>query len=192
MQITRHAETRKQIALADRIVLTKTDMVEGDARVREAVRGLNKVAPILTARQGEVDAAALFPPAFLDPTATASGRSGLFAETVDGDPGHAARLDVVALYADRPLLWRAFDDWLRGVRLLHSEQLLRVKGMLAVDGMQGPVVVHGVHHVLHAPVALESWPGKDRRSRLVLIADEATTSAIQASWANALPGMLTH
>jgi G3E family GTPase len=197
-QIAKHAETRKQIALADRIVLTKTDLVEGDARVREAVRELNKVAPILTARQGEVDAAALFPPAFLDPTAfldpaaTAGGRSGLFAELVDGDTGHAARLEAVALYADRPLRWRAFDDWLRGVRLGHAEQLLRVKGMLAVDGMAGPVVVHGVHHVLHAPVALESWPGEDRRSRLVLIADEATTGAIRASWADALPGMLTH
>ncbi len=111
---------------------------------------------------------------------------------LDDDAGHAARLDAVALYADRPLRWRAFDDWLRGVRLGHAAQLLRVKGMLAVDGMAGPVVVHGVHHVLHAPVALESWPGEDRRSRLVLIADEATTGAIRASWADALPGMLTH
>jgi G3E family GTPase len=89
------------------------------------------------------------------------------------------------------LRWRDFDAWLRGIRLGHADQLLRVKGMLDVDGMDGPVVVHGVHHVLHAPVALDRWPSAERGSRLVMIADAATGSAIRASWADALPGM-TH
>jgi G3E family GTPase len=61
--------------------------------------------------------------------------------------------------------------------------------MLAIEGVRGPVVVHGVHHVLHAPVALDCWPGTDRRSRLVMIADAQTSDAIRASWAEALPGM---
>jgi len=194
-QLARHAETRKQVGMADRLVLTKTDLADVDApaRVRAALRRLNPIAPILDAREGDVDAAALFPPGFLDPAgeATTPARSGLFAERVlaHGDPGHAERVEAVSLFADRKLRWRHFDGWLRGIRLGHAEQLLRVKGMLDVAGMDGPVVVHGVHHVLHAPVALERWPDADHRSRLVMIADAATTGAIRTSWADALPGM---
>ena len=67
---------------------------------------------------------------------------------------------------------------------------MRVKGMLDIDGVDGPVVVQGVHHVLNAPVELDAWPDGDRRSRLVLIADHATIAAAQQSWTDALPGMM--
>jgi G3E family GTPase len=194
-QLARHPETQKQVALADVLVLTKTDLAgaDGIARTKDALAGLNRTAPVLTAHQGEVDAACLFPAGFLDPaSASAPPRSGLFAERVlpeGGDPGHAARVAAVSLSAEQALRWPEFETWLRGIRLGHAEQLLRMKGMLAVAGMDGPVVVHGVHHVLHAPVALDRWPDADRRSRLVMIADAATTDAIQQSWAAALPGM---
>jgi len=192
-QLARHAETQKQVRLADRLVLTKTDLADADttARVCDALRRLNPVAPIHAARHGNVDAGVLFPPAFLDPAGAATARSVLYAEdvTYETDPGHADRIAAVSLTADRPLRWRDFDTWLRGIRLGHAEQLLRVKGMLDVEGMDGPVVVHGVHHVLHPPVALQHWPDADRRSRLVIIADAATSASIRASWAAALPGM---
>jgi G3E family GTPase len=192
-QLARHPETRKQVALADRLVLTKTDLADADAalRVRDALRGLNPVAPIHAAPHGEVDAATLFPPAFLDPAAAATARSVLYAEDVtpETDASHTSRVAAVSLTAGRPLRWQDFDAWLRGIRLGHAEQLLRVKGMLDVQGMDGPVVVHGVHHVLHAPVALPRWPDADHRSRLVMIADATTGEAIRTSWAHALPGM---
>jgi G3E family GTPase len=192
-QLARHPETRKQAALADRLVLTKTDLADAatTARVRAALRRLNPVAPILSAQDGEADAAALFPAAFLDPAGAPASppRSGLVAEAVDADAAHAERFAAVSLAADGKLRWRDFEAWLRGIRLGHAEQLLRVKGMLDVEGMDGPVVVHGVHHVLHAPVALDRWPGTERGSRLVLITDAATAGAIRASWAEALPGM---
>jgi G3E family GTPase len=190
-QLARHPETRKQVTLADRLVLTKTDLAGADApaRLRDALRRLNPVAPIHTARQGDIDAASLFPPAFLDPAAAATARSVLYADAATADPTHAERVAAISLTAERPLRWRDFDAWLRGIRLGHAEQLLRVKGMLDVAGMDGPVVVHGVHHVLHAPVALQQWPDADHRSRLVMIADAATGAAIRASWAEALPGM---
>jgi G3E family GTPase len=192
-QLVRHAETRKQVTLADRLVLTKTDMADDAAstRLRTALRRLNPVAPMHIARQGDIDAAVLFPPAFLDPAGEATTRSLLYAEDVtdETDPNHADRFAAVSLTAEHPLRWRDFEAWLRGIRLGHAQQLLRVKGMLDVAGMDGPVVVHGVHHVLHAPVALPHWPDADHRSRLVMIADASTAAAIRASWADALPGM---
>jgi G3E family GTPase len=190
-QLARHPEFGKQVALADRLVLTKTDLAAADAveRLRVSLRDHSPAAPILTASHGAIDAASLFPPAFFDssPSAPARNRSSLFAESID--PDHLGRHAVVSLFADRPLGWRAFDDWLRRVRIGHAEQLLRVKGMLDIAGVDGPVVVQGVHHVLNAPVELDVWPAGGRQSRLVLIADRATIAAASESWAAALPGM---
>jgi G3E family GTPase len=191
-QIARHPETRKQVALADRLVLTKTDLVPAEAvqRLRTELAGLNPVAPIQTADHGRVDAASLFPPSFFDPEAAVSDpgqhRSGLFAD----DPGHAARYASATLLADSPLDWRAFETWLRGIRIRHAEALLRVKGMLHISTIEGPVLIQGVHHVIDTPVTLDAWPTVHRQSRLVLIADRATIAAAQASWAEALPGLL--
>ncbi len=192
-QLARHAETRKQAALADALVLTKTDLADAAAvaRVRAALGALNPLAPIHVASHGAVDAGALLPAGFLDPSAPAAPpRSGLFAEAIAADPGHTAPIAAVSLGTQGGLRWSAFETWLRGVRLGHAEQLLRVKGMLDIDGLDGPVVIHGVHHVLHAPVALDRWPGAGRGSRLVMIADAATADAIRASWEQALPDML--
>jgi G3E family GTPase len=191
-QIARHAETGKQIALADRLVVTKTDLVPAESvqRLRAELAGLNPVAPIVTSDRGRVDAASLFPASFFDPGAAASDPvprgSGLFAD----DPGHLNRYASATLLADSPLDWRAFETWLRTIRIRHAAALLRVKGMLHISNMEGPVVIQGVHHVIDSPVTLSAWPTADRRSRLVLIADHATIAAARASWAEALPGLL--
>ena len=191
-QLARHAETRKQVALADRLVLTKPDLAgpETVAGLREALRLHNPLAPIAVAEHGAVDADWLFPPAFLDADAPPSRRSALLAEPVEAEPDHAARVAAVSLETDRPLAWRPFEAWLRGIRLAHAEQLLRVKAMLHIAGVAGPVVVHGVHHVLHAPVELAAWPDGVQSSRIVLIAEAALCPALQASWTEALPGLL--
>jgi G3E family GTPase len=193
-QAVRHPEWRKQVALADFLVLTKTDLVPAKSveRLRASLRQRNPAAPIVAASHGAVDAVLLFPPPFFDPALSASSphRSGLFAESID--PNHVGGHAVVSLFADRPLAWRAFDDWLRRIRIGHAEQLLRVKGMLDIAGADGPVVVQGVHHVLNAPVELDAWPDRERKSRLVLIADRATIDAARESWAAALPGMTTN
>jgi G3E family GTPase len=185
MQAERHPEWGRQVALADRLVVSKTDLVGGDVveRVRAAVRLFSPAAPVVEASFGAVDAGALFPASFFDPEAAGAGRSVLVAD--DGDPGHAGRYEVVSLVADRPLDWRRFEAWLRGIRIGYAEQLLRVKGMLDVDGVDGPVVVQGVHHVLNAPVELDAWPEGGRRSRLVVIGDRETAEVARRSWADA-------
>jgi G3E family GTPase len=205
-QLARHPQTRNQVALADRLVLTKLDLAPPDSLepLRAGLRDFNQAASILAASHGAVDAADLFPPTFLDPSVSgppmfgppmfgppmpsvAPHRSALLAEDVTGD--HLGRHAAVALLADRPLHWRSFDGWLRQIRIRHGQDLLRVKGMLDIIGVDGPVVVQGVHHVLNAPVELDTWPAFQHRSRLVLIADRATTEAAQESWVAALPAM---
>ena len=189
MQAERHPEWGRQVALADRLVVAKTDVVDaaGVEGARAAVRAFSP-AELVEATFGAVDAGALFPPSFFDPGQAGTGRSVLVAD--DADPGHAGRYAAVSLVAERPLDWRAFDAWLRRIRIGYAEQLLRVKGMLDIDGVDGPVVVQGVHHVLNAPVELDNWPEGRRVSRLVLIADQATVEIARQTWNEALPRMI--
>ncbi len=179
-----HPEARQQARLADRIVLTKTDLAD-PAPLRDALRTLGVAAPLLTAPHGEIDPAALFSASFLDPAAPLSP----VAEWVERESPHVhSAATALCLVADRALDWPGFDRWLRGVRTGHGEALLRVKGLLAVAGRPRPVVIQGVHHVLHPPAELADWPGDDRRSRLVLILrDPALADALRLDWDRVLP-----
>jgi G3E family GTPase len=191
-QVARHAEAGKQIALAEQLVVTKPDLTD-EAGLGEAVaalRALNPLAPIHIARDGDVSADALLPPEFFSRLGgTPKRRSPLWAEAVWGegaaDSRHLARVTAVVLTAEAPLRWQSFDTWLRGIRLGHGERLLRLKGLLDIAGATGPVLVQGVHHVLHAPVGLDSWDGAPHRSRLLLVVEDGA-DAIRASWAAAL------
>jgi G3E family GTPase len=192
-QLARHDETRDQVSFADRLVLTKTDLADPESvlRLREILRALNPVAPILEARNGMIDALSLFPAGFIDPDGPSSPAltRALF-DAARAHPSHDAQ-DVLAisLATDTPLEWRAFDGWLRSLRIAHAERLLRVKGILDIASAHGPVVIQGVHHVVHAPVALESWPDDDRRSRIVLIVRGLPPGLIEESWNAALPSL---
>src|SRR5438046_2734358 len=68
--------------------------------------------------------------------------------------------------------------WPARARAEHGADLLRVKGVLNLQGVAGPVAVHGVHHVFHPPVELAGWPDADRRSRLVIIARDLDPDAL--------------
>lgn len=189
-QLARHPESRKQVSLADTLVLTKTDLADPSAitRVKSLLANLNPQARLLKATHGEVDAASLFPESFFDPAAPIAPWSPRLTQPADHD--HADRTVAVSLIANAPLQWRAFDAWLRGVRIAHGEDLLRLKGFLNVAEARGPLVIQGVHHVVHPPVAFDAWPDADRRTRIVAIATESAAGAIEASWNAALPGLI--
>jgi len=193
-QFARHAETRKQVALADRVVITKSDMVDKATlrRVHRLVRELNPLAAVFEALHGAVDAALLFPPSWIDPASEAPrpARSVLFAQDVGPGPSHEQPTMAVTLAADRPLDWRRFDAWLRGIRISHAEKLLRLKGILQVIESAAPLAIHGIHHVLHMPVALHSWPGGVAGTRIVILTQGIASGTIERDWAEALPGMI--
>jgi G3E family GTPase len=189
-QLERHAESRKQVALADTLVLTKTDLADADAveALKARLRTLNPAATLIEARHGAVDVEALTTAGFLDPEAPSAPR-GLDwrAEAVEADPTHTRSVTAQTLIADRPLAWRAVESWLRDVRIELGDRLLRLKGLIATAEVEGPVVVQGVHHVMHPPTLLDVWPDSDRRTRIVLIVEGAEGHELEARWADALP-----
>ncbi len=181
-QLDKHPEAAKQAALATRLVLTKTDLASASAteRLRERLGSLNPIAPVLDVRNGAIDPAALFSPHFLDPNGPAPPDLRLTLRIAT--TGHETVTQATVLTAAAPLPWRAFDAWLRGKRVGMGEQLLRIKGIVNVAGSDRPVVLQGVHHVLHPPVALERWPDEDHGTRLVLITQGVEEAAVRQGW----------
>ena len=154
-------ESVKQIAAADRIVVTKTDLAEpGSARsLKRRLGEINPSAGIQSAVFGEVDVEELFRPGDPGPRPVPDA----------GDGRHiTGETHSVSLTFDGPVDWTAFGIWLSMLLHARGEEVLRVKGMLDV-GEPGPVVINGVQHTIHPPAHLDAWPDGDHRSRVVLI-----------------------
>jgi G3E family GTPase len=159
-QLDREPQTLKQVLVADRLVVTKTDVAERDAvdGLQTRLRGLNPAADVLAVSFGEADPALLLAPGNPDPR-----------EVRVADRGSHSDVRPFVLFLERPVDWTAFGIWLTMLLGSRGADVLRVKGLLDV-GSAGPVVLNGVQHVVHPPEHLDSWPDDDRRSRLVFIA----------------------
>ncbi len=153
------AEARKQVILADRLVVTKTD-IAGEAAVAALsaqLRALNASADIYEAVNGELDPSRLTEPA-------ADARNAFVAEAA-----HSDGIGSFVLTESAPMPWRVFSRVMDSLMQLRGADLLRVKGFLDVEGCRGPVLVQFVQHLAHPPVELETWPDGNRASRMVFI-----------------------
>ena len=229
--LDRQIESVKQAAVADRLLLTKTDLVDAAVTVRleRRLRVLNPAAPIIRVSNGEVEPSRLFDAGLYNPkTKSLDVQRWLQAEAylVSGpghdhghhhhgdhdhqdhhhDPGHdhdgpgtdhAAHhhhdhvhdvnrhddhIKVVCLVMDAPVKGDAFDRWLDALLLLKGPDILRVKGIVNVEGLLGPLIIHGVQHVFHPPVAMKTWPGADRRTRIVFITRDIDEAMLRDTW----------
>lgn len=188
-----HSEAVRQVAVADRLLVTKTDLA-GDAtlaRLDAQLAAINPVATRTRARNGIVDPAKVLDAGLFDPAARAADVVRWFDlaahatnaphdhadHRCDGeDCGHHSHhahdmgVSSYSLVIDEPIRREAFARWLDYVAALKGENLLRFKAIVHVaEQPDAPIVVHGVQHVFHAPIALQGWPSADRRSRLVFI-----------------------
>jgi G3E family GTPase len=194
-----HEECRKQAAMADRIVLTKTDLVaqENVAALEAELERISPDAPRIDGNRARSDASALFSESFLDPSSRRPGvvqwiedNRDRFADSATSAGGRRAQhahadATSVSIVCAAPLMWGEFEAWLRRIRIDQSESLLRVKGILNLQGSSRPLVIQGVHHVLHPPVALDRWPSRDQRSRIVFITQGSASREILESWEGA-------
>jgi G3E family GTPase len=191
-QLARHAESVKQLAVADRIVLTKTDIAAPPevAALLERIRVVNPAAPLLRGAEERLDADLLLARTAFDPALNSSALRAWFGSELhphDHDHDHHDRnrhgtdIRAFALVFDRPLDWTAFGVWLSMLLNRHGERVLRVKGIVALEGEAAPVAIHGVQHLVHPPVHMHAWPDADRRSRIVFIVQGLDPTAIERS-----------
>jgi G3E family GTPase len=201
-----HEEAVRQVALADRLVLTKTDLAGERADLAARLRALNPGAPILTASNGAVEPAALVGSGLFDLSGKIADVAGwLQADAVeaaerrahahrhrhgDGHHHHAhdvnrhdARIRAFCLASDAPVRQAALDMFLDLLRSSQGHKLLRVKGLIGLaEDPDRPVVIHGAQHVIHVPAILDRWPSEDRRSRLVLIVEDLDPAYVETLW----------
>jgi G3E family GTPase len=197
-------EAPRQVAVADRIVVTKTDLAPAQAlaALHDRLEGMNPYAARVDAVNGELD------PEFLRAIGPRSARANLDevsrwlapsgSPDVTGAPeaagtgkylGKAARavhdpsIRSFTLWFDKPFTWDSFQAAVQVLTSLRGPDLLRVKGLVNVEGERGPVVVQGAQHVFHPPVTLESWSSDDRRSRIVFITRNVERDAVAALFA---------
>ena len=195
-QFDRHPESVKQATVADRIVLTKSDIADADtlARLRGRLTRINRSADQITAVNGKVDVPRVLRADVYDArTKGAEVRRWLADEaekavTEDHAHGHDVsrhdeHIHSFTLSFEGALDWTAFGIWLTMLLHTHGEKVLRVKGILNVAGTHAPVVVNGVQHVVHPPIHLAAWPSDDRRSHIVFIVDDLPREAIERSLA---------
>lgn len=162
--LARHDEAKKQVLLADDLILTKVDAVSASAlsAAREAAQALNRRARLFFAERGLLD----WRPILEWTPSTVSSRL----DVARSSPPHAgSEVRSFSVRAEHAVDFRSFALWLSMVSQLHGETLLRVKGLLRVDDEPGPVVVQTVQHVVYPTYSMASWPSEDRSSRLMVI-----------------------
>ncbi len=174
LHLDRNPESVKQVAAADRIVVTKTDIAEPEATelLISRLRSINPSAEIIRSTFGEAGSRELL--------GAAGVRRAADIESPATAPHGADGTETVSLTFDGPVDWAAFGIWLSMLLHARGEDVLRVKGLLDV-GEKGPIVLNGVQHIIHPPKHLEEWPDEDRRSRVIFIARGIERDEILAS-----------
>ena len=191
-QLDHHSEPVKQAAVADALLITKSDIASPEAvrTLRARLQQLNPAAEVHEVVKGQIDAETL---RGSDLRRNAQSRdierwlktAQIAAEEhrhgeVHGEHRHDAGIRAFAFYHERPIRQAGLAMWLDMIAGLRGANLLRVKGVLNVEG--DPVLVNAVQTVVHEPVLLASWPDEDRRSRLVFIARDMQRDEIERTF----------
>lgn len=173
-QLEEHGEAQRQVAVADRLLLTKLDQASAAAAelARGRLAGLNPAAPVLDVVDGEVA-----PEDILGAAAAARGNPRRWlaveryrpARLLGGAAAHDDRIRAFSLSFDAPLDPQGVAAALEMLVAFRASHLLRMKAIVNLAGEDRPTVLHGVQHVLYPPVLLDAWPDDDRTSRFVFI-----------------------
>ncbi len=197
-----HAESVKQAAMADRIVLTKTDIAPDTSVLRNRLKKLNPAAPVLDFAKGEATVKALTGAGLYDPDRKIPDVARWLAEEAVNDAEHAHhhhdhhgqhdhdhshehsrhdhRIRVFTLATEAAIPASTLELFLDLLRTAHGSKILRLKGIIKLaEEPDQPVVLHMVQHVLHPPARLEAWPDADRRSRLVCVTHDLEPAIVR-------------
>ena len=191
-----HFESVKQAAVADRIVMTKSDLAGDEviASLSSRLTELNPGVPISRVANGEIEPRILFEAGLYNPESKSldvqrwlRDEAYAAAETHDHDHGHEHhdlnrhddRIQAFCMTRDEPLTWNSTASWLELLATYRGEDMLRVKGILNVAESDKPVVIHGVQHLFHPPVQLPEWPSEDRRTRIVFITRDMDRETVE-------------
>lgn len=188
-QLDVYVESNRQAAIADWLVITKSDLVAPDADddLHERLRRINPDAAMIDVHDPDLSVDAFFAPGSATRGELMQSSSGFYCEdvrelvTASGD-AHSAAFRSFVICVESAIDWTAFGIWLTMLLNRHGERVLRVKGILNIAGEDRPVAIHGVQHLVHTPVHMNGWPSGDRRSRIVFIVDGLDPTLLKRSF----------
>lgn len=185
-QLQAHIEAARQVAVADRLLLSKTDLASPQqiAAITARLAELNPAAAVIRVLNGAIEPAqitqlGLFNPHDKHPDVLRWLALSRYKPAARGALGGKPRPQAPALHDDRirafsltfeqPLEWQGVQAALEMLQAFRPQNLLRMKALVNIKGQDKPVVLHGVQHLLYPPAELPAWPDADRRSRFVFI-----------------------
>jgi G3E family GTPase len=202
-----YPESLRQVAAADRLVVTKTDLASDEEaeRLKERLGALNPTAELVSLTEAMIPDAALLLSDIHDGDTRAVEVARWLAGAANADHGHDhphglrhrhdrnrhGDIRAFVLTADQALSWPRFALWLSMLLNRHGNAVLRLKGLLELEGVESPVVVQGVQHLIHAPLHLKTWPEGVRGTRIVMIAKGLDPALVQRSF-EAFNGLSEH
>jgi G3E family GTPase len=202
-------ESIKQAALAERIIITKTDIADTETQktLTKRLRSINPSATIIVANDGNVLASALFGLGTYDPhNKSRDVRKWLAAEKYEESSiqkhdhhnhdahhhhdvnRHGENIQSFTMTSDSPVNMMSFSFFLELLAAQVGPDLLRVKGIVNIAGEARPAVVHGVQHIFHPVLWLDEWPDEDKRTRMVFITRNINKEQVQSLF-DALMGL---
>ena len=198
--LDRHIEAVKQAAMADRIVLTKSDIASSEAIVslRARLKLLNPGATVLDAAKGEATASSLLNAGLYDAARKTADVTKWLAEAAVAETEHAHhhdhgdghdhahhhhhddRIRTFSLVSEQPVPASTLEMFLDFLRATQGPKLLRLKGIVRLaEEPEQPLVIHMVQHIVHPPARLPAWPDGDRRSRLVCVTHDLDPAIVR-------------
>jgi G3E family GTPase len=192
-----HPEWTAQVTAADRLVLTKTDLITDQAceALQKHLERINPAALILIGSEVKPQDPLLLTGGLHDSGPEKEAErwmQNLRSRTQDESDNRGApsdhehsthsQINSFCLVFDHQINWTAFGLWLSMLLNRHGQNVLRVKGILNIAGADYPVAIHGVQHLVHPPVHLPRWPDTDRQSRIVFIVDGLDQEAVEESF----------
>lgn len=199
-QLGSFREATQQAALADILILTKTDLAQPDnvERLKQGLHKINPPAAILDVVNGAISTQQLFENAPHDPNVNPEQLDRWLALEQFDQHDHASHdhahhdhhidvnrhgddIQAFSVVIDEAITWSNLESWLASLLSLRGKDLLRIKGILNLVDQPGPVVVHAVQHLLHPITRLRRWPSDDRRGKIVFITRNIPSQALSNS-----------
>lgn len=196
--LEQHAEARRQVAVADLLLISKTELTDdaGLATLSQELRRLNPTAPLLHRTLEAVDLTQILTLDHAEPVQTEtplrqwlptqgltfapiSAGQQAFLKANTSSHNQSDRIQSFCYEITTPIKVTALDQWLDALLPSLGHQLLRMKAILQVEGFPGPVAVHAVQTLLHPAGVLEAWPDEHRTSQLVFITDGIDVTALE-------------
>ena len=181
-QLDAYQEALRQVAMADRIVLSKTDLAADISVLRQRIAKINPGVPVLVATKGALDPVEILDCGLFDLAGKPRDVGAWINEAAfaDDTPRHDPSIHSFCLTFAEPLHWQGIGTFLEMLIGTSGERLLRVKGILNLVGQDRPVAIHGIQHMFHAPDLLPAWPdGDPRTSRIVFITKDLDRETVE-------------